>query len=227
MVVQYIFTIIFLALAFGLTIGLFESRVEGAECVPVYGGGEVCPKVATAFVDKTVLNKTTGQYVDNLTESDPRFAPQDIAVFRIIIKNTGQVTINEVVVKDVFPQHVSFHSGIGRHENGTVTIEVGELAPGESREFFLRGAVAKQEELPADKTIICPVINRVEMRGKVDEEIFVSDAAQFCVEKQILGKGAVVVPEAKEIPAAGAGSLLLITSSLFTAGVIIRKWATV
>lgn len=216
--VKHAILLCFSALAIGFVLGINEREAYGAECTPIYGGGEVCPKVAIAFIDKAVFNPFTDRFVDNMTESDMRFSPQDIVTFRLIIKNTGEVTINSVTIKDTFPNFVNFLSGIGKHENGLVTIDVGDLGPGETREFILRGQVVPENQLP-DRNLICPVINHAEMRGEVDAEIVVSDTSQLCIEKKVLGV------EAKALPAAGAGSLLLLTSSLTTAGIFLRKFS--
>lgn len=156
------------------------------------------------FVGKPINTKggaQTRDFVDNLSPSDPRFQPSQEVVFRLIVRNTSDVKLTNVEVKDTLPQYVEAVEGPGNFNktSKTIAFNAGDFAPNEEKTYFLTVKFVSQDKLPADRSIVC-VVNRAHAsaNGVSDE-----DTAQFCVEKQ--------VKEAKQVPAAGpeAGIILL------------------
>ena len=132
---------------------------------------------------------TDADYVDNLSPSDPRFSPEQEVFFKIKIKNTSDVKINDVTVKDLLPDFVDFKEGPGDFDKDsrTLTIDAGDLEVDEEKLFFVKVKVVEQDELPADQGILC-VVNKAQA---FDDDVSDEDTAQFCVEKEVLGVTAV------------------------------------
>lgn len=210
-----------------LTFSFAVSSEVFADCTPLYGGGVTCPSRGEISIDKFVANPTTGLFVDNLTEFDPKFAPLQEVTFRILIKNTGDTNIEEVEIKDLMPDFVSFVSGPGEFnqsegKNGTLTFKIFNLAPNETREYWVRGKAFSDADLP--ENTICKLPNRAQARASEDR--FDEDIAEFCIEKKVLGKGEPT--QIKEIPKTGFNPSLVVFSAgttLLGLGIIIRRKA--
>lgn len=184
-------------------------------CVPVYGGGVNCPKSGQVLIDKLVQNPSTGIFVDNLGPSDPKYKPQQVVTFRLIVKNSGDQKLESVTVKDTLPQFVDFMTGPGNFDKNShvLTFTVNNLAGGESQTFEIKGRTSHPAVLPESKNIVCPV-NTVDASAGDQKD---HDEAQFCIEK----KQAVPVvpkagPEGVLLTLAGFGSALI-------AGLKLRK----
>jgi uncharacterized repeat protein (TIGR01451 family) len=200
------------SLVFGLSLGLIENKVEGVECTPIYGGGEVCPNVQID-VDKDIARPDNGDFVENLIETDPKYKANNIIAFRIQVRNTGQTLLKDVKITDILPPELNFHSGAGRLENGKLVIGAGDLEVGESREFIIRTSVVSENEIVKTE---CNIVNSVEAKGKDNgNDVTSTDTTRFCIEKKVV----------EELPEAGAGSLLLLTASLTGVGIALRKYA--
>ena len=178
-----------------------------------YGGPEPSLSIMIdKMVAKPIATKggsTDQDYVDNLSPSDPRFLPDQEVFFKIKVKNTSDVKINDITVKDFLPDFVDFKEGPGDFDKDsrTLTIAAGDLEVDEEKLFFVKVKVVEQDELPADQGISCIVNKAQAFDGGVSDE----DTAQFCIEKEVLGVTA--VPSAG--PELGA---LLLTGQLTTLG---------
>lgn len=197
-----------------------------ADCTPLYGGGVTCPRRGEILIDKTVQNPSDGIMVDNLTQFDSKYAPDQNVSFRIRIKNTGDQTLDEVQIKDLMPDFVSFTSGPGTFNqseghNGTLTFTINNLAPSETRDYWVYGKTFSAGNLP--NNLICKLQNRAQARASSDR--FAEDIAEFCVEKNALGvtKGGLQI---KEVPKTGPEAFALAgLSSIFGIGIYLRKKA--
>ena len=211
------------------------NTVASAQCVPLYGGGQTCPAVNIA-INKTVQNPQTNAFVDNLGVNDPKFSAEQIATFQLIVSNTGGASIGRVIIRDVFPQFVSFISGPGNFDNNTktLTFEVTNLTPGESRTFTLQGRIVPEGQLPSNVGVACVVNQSV---VTMDDGRSASDNAQLCIERKVLGgqpgvpsKEVQIFPPSKVevIPVTGVElfSLLGFASSGLV-GFVLRKKATI
>ena len=201
-----------------LTTFIAKTSADGG-CVPVYGGGVSCPKEGQVLIDKKVRNPSTGIFVDNLGLADPKYRPLWIVTFRLYVKNSGNQTLDRVIVTDKIPQFVDFMSGPGNYDAGgrTLTFTVSNLLGGSTRTFDIKGRIVHQAVLPAEKSIICPV-NVAEAQSDSQKD---RDESQFCVEKEM------VVPT---VPKAGPEHWILSAiglSTVFVTGVYLRKKALI
>lgn len=197
--------------------GTSEGPYGGGGCVPVYGGGVQCPRVGQVLVDKKVRNPATGIFVDNLGLSDPKYLPQQVITFQIIVKNSGNDTISGVNVTDNIPQFIDFMSGPGSYDSKAriISFTVSNLEGGNSQTFEVKGRVVHSAVLPTEKSIICPV-NVIDASTNSQKD---HDESQFCIEKQI------VVPT---VPKAGPEHWIVSLGGLsivFGFGVYFRKKA--
>lgn len=185
-----------------------------------YGGpGPSKSILIDKLVGKPTQNKggtTDVSYVDNLSASDPRFAPGQDVFFKLAVKNTSDVTLTNVEVKEFVPSFVSPLEGPGGFDSAsrTITFNAGDFAVNEEKTYVLKMRVAAQNELPADRGIVC-LVNKAQASGS---NVFDEDTSQFCVEKQVVGAG--------QVPSAGpeAGLLLLGFNALAAgAGIWLRR----
>lgn len=226
-----LFTIVF------FSIFLFALKVENtnaAGCTPIYGGGESCPGYSFSiqkYVQKP--GKGTGNFVNNLSINDPKYAPNQNVTFQVTLKNTGSKKISTITVADVFPKYLSFVSGPGNFNTKTKTLvfTVSNLDPGENTTYNIVGKTADTNNLP-DEGVICQIKNQA---IATDSSGGVSRASsEFCLQKQVLGaqeptetKGGLKVmpaPQLSTTPATGPEMLplaLLIPAAL--GGLLIRR----
>lgn len=212
----------------GLILSAFfvAGKVNASGCTPLYGGGVTCPRRGEILIDKQVRKPTQDIFVDNLTEFDTKFSPEQEVVFRILVKNTGDDTIDEVQVKDIMPDFISFVSGPGNFDkneskNGTLTFYINNLTPSETREYWIYGKVFAAGDLP--ENVICKLQNRAQARASSDR--FDEDVAELCTEKGTVTKGGITVAE---IPKTGPEGILLTLASLSSilgAGFVLRRKA--
>lgn len=183
-----------IALAAGMA--LLASPVFAQSCTTQYGGSTTCMP-SDLIINKQVQNPVNGVFVDNLTVSDPTFAPAANVLFQLTIQNTSGQTFDPVTVKDVFPSYLTFVSGPGTYDSGsnTLTMTMNNLIAGESRTVQV---MAKVNSL--DKSIVC-VNNYAEAR---DDAVgrFDSDTAEVCLATNVLGT--------TTLPVAGFNDYLLL-----------------
>ncbi|PIZ63760.1 hypothetical protein COY16_01085 [Candidatus Roizmanbacteria bacterium CG_4_10_14_0_2_um_filter_39_13] len=140
------------------------------------------------IVDKMVMtgNQTKGGqevYVDNLSPSDPRFAPGAQVTFQIKVKNTSDVSLYNIHVNDILPEWVDAVEGPGDYDGSTRTISwtYPELKSGEGKLEKITVQIKPQDQLPADKGLMC-MNNKA--TAKTDNA-YDEDTSQFCLEKQV------------------------------------------
>lgn len=172
-----IFTLIFIGFQ---VLGLISVKAQYA---PPYG--EV-PPAGQILVDKEIRNPwakkgAADEYVDNLgpQPQDYHFAPGEKVDFKIIVKNTGNINISKVEVKDTLPSYVDYMLGSGepKRDIREITFIHGELKPDEVWQIEFSGKVFPAQEVPAD---IC-VVNKAQVTGDNQTD---SDTAQLCISKE-------------------------------------------
>lgn len=229
-----VFFITAIALVTSVSFALINATLTDAQCTPLYGGGQTCPSVNIA-VNKAVQHPQSNAFVDNLGVNDPKFSAEQVVTFQIVVTNTAGASIGRVIVRDVFPQFVSFISGPGNFDNNTktLTFEVTSLAAGESRTFTLQGRVVPEDQLAQNVGVAC-VVNQAVVT--MDDGRSASDNAQLCIERKVLGgqpgvpsKEVQVFPPSKVeiIPVTGPNVLQI--AALATAGLlgfVLRKRAS-
>ncbi len=157
-------------------------------------------------------------FVDNLSPSDPRFAPEQQIVFRLKVKNTSDMALKGVEVKDFVPAFLTPVSVPGSFDaaSRTITFNAGDFAMGEEKIYFLTMKIFSQNQMPADKGVICE-INKAQATTK---EVFDEDSSQFCIEKQVLG--------VQHVPSAGPEmglALMGLEFGLLGVGITLKKRA--
>lgn len=213
----------YLAALTGFLLLASKAYADGT-CTPLYGGGVTCPRRGEIVIDKQVRNPVNDIFVDNLTQFDNKFSPEQLVTFRIQVKNTGDQTLDEIKVKDIMPDFLSFVDGPGTFDqneakNGTLNFTINNLASSETREYWVRGRVFADKDVPKD--LICKLQNRAQARASGDR--FSEDTAEYCVEKVTgVTKGGLPL---KEVPKTGPEAILsfLGLSSILSAGVYLRK----
>ena len=175
---------------------------------PIFKGNTV----QSATKGGIVAAPTAGQvqYVDNLTPSDVRFQPGMEIMFKIRVKNTSSVVINDVMVNDKVPLYVEPIEGPGAYDANTriISFNAGSFNPNEERTYYFKMQWASQDKLASDRGLIC-VSNyaRAYTNSASDD-----DTAQACVEKQVVG--------VKEAPKAGPEmTLILVAGQLGVLGI--------
>ncbi|PJC30446.1 hypothetical protein CO051_05650 [Candidatus Roizmanbacteria bacterium CG_4_9_14_0_2_um_filter_39_13] len=140
------------------------------------------------IVDKMVMtgNQTKGGqavYVDNLSPSDPRFAPGAQVTFQVKVKNTSDITLSNIQIKDILPNWVDAVEGPGEYDANTRTISwtYPELKSGEGKLEKITVQIKPQDQLPADQGLMC-MNNKA--TAKTDN-VYDEDTSQFCLEKQV------------------------------------------
>lgn len=165
--------------------------------------------------------KTTNvDFVDNLFVSDPRFAPGQDVFFKLIVKNTSNVTLTNVTVKDFVPFYIEPVEGPGSFDAGTrtVTFNAGNFTSREEKTYIFKMSVFNQGDLPSDKGLFC-LVNKSQASN---DKAFDQDTAQFCIEKQLPSTPKIIT----KIPSTGPelGIILLSFEGLaLTAGLMLRK----
>ncbi len=212
---------------FFVTTALFAGAASvvnagGSKCEVIYGGGyyggEICDERISFNIDKQVQKPTKGgEFVNNLGANDEKFAPGATIAFRIIIKNTGDTTIENINVVDTLPDHLTWVSG-GRNNGKEVTYSLERLNPGQSHTGTITVKAAESNNLPTDRSVTCVVNNvRATQNGHS-----ATDSTQLCIEKNQPQKdgGPVVqqTPPLKQTPQTGAGILSL--AALIPAGAL-------
>lgn len=180
-----------------------------------YGQYNPPPPTQSILIDKWVA-KPTGQtkggvtdyeYVDNLSPSDPRFSAQQYVMFRLKVKNTSSVILNNVTVKDYIPAYLYPAEGPGNYDSNsrTVVFNAGDFAPDEEKWYYLKMQVVPVNQMPADKGLFCVTNKAQAYNDKTSDE----DTAQLCIEKQVS------IPPGKPVPQAGPEmGILLMTGQL-------------
>ena len=226
-------TTIALTGAFLATAGIALADGTGygtSNCQVIYGGGQVCPTSLQFSLDKKVQNPTKGgDFIDNLGFNDAKYLPGSEIAFKMIVKNTGDTTIDQLTVIDTLPSNLSFTAGVGNYDQNmrTVTYIIKNLPKGESNEQTIVAKIDGTDKLPQDQGVMC-LTNKAKAtdnNGNVAD-----DASAFCIQKQ-----AVTIPDKnmpkvynsvppKSIPNTGPEMLPLIgLIPAGIAGLVLRK----
>jgi len=181
-------------------LAFMASPVFAQTCTTQYGGQygttQTCMP-ADLTINKQVQNPVTGNFVENLSASDPTYTAGSNVLFQLIIKNSSGQTFDPVTVKDILPPYLTFVSGPGTYDAGTrtLTFTMNNLIAGETRTAQIMAKVGA-----LDKSMVC-VNNYAEAR---DDAVgrFDSDNAQLCLGSNVLG--------ATTLPVAGFNDYLLL-----------------
>ncbi len=155
-----------------------------AACETNYGGGQTCTFNKRFDIDKDVRLEGDNEWKDKVigVEKD------DVIEFRIKIENTGEVSVDNMEMKDFLPDELVKVSG-------NLTEEWDDFGAGDSREFKIKAAV-KSSEFDKENFEKC-VVNKAVVKFDGDEEG--SDTATVCYGEL----------EITELPKTGAGNVAL------------------
>lgn len=186
---------VFLCLSFG------AGSVMADQYGP-YGGPEEQKEI---LIDKMVgmpidvKGGTSVQYVDNIAADDYLFSSNEAVYFRLLVRNTSDVRLEDVVISDFAPDYFGLIENPGDVEGDVLTLNAGDFEPNEEKVFIIRGRV--DTSIPAGTTC---VTNRARAEsGDVADE----DTSQFCIQSE----GGIEIPP-ETIPEAGAAEGVLISS---------------
>lgn len=218
-------------LALGFLFLAAKANAGSSNCQIVYGGGEVCEKQVKFTINKLVQKpgKGGGEFVENLTIADPRYAPDQNVNFKIVVENTGDTDITNLNIADNFGEFLSFVAGVGNANVGAkeVNFVIGKLNKGQKVEYIITVKTADSSNLPQNQAVSC-TFNTVKATSQ--DGATAEDNSQVCIEKNVLG--AVPTPQVfekvtiKEVPATGPellGLFALIPAGV--AGIYLRKIA--
>jgi uncharacterized repeat protein (TIGR01451 family) len=168
------------------------------------------------IVDKMVQKPGTSDYVDNLSVSDPRFAPGQTVLFKVTIKNTSTTTFGGMTAKDFVPDYLTPVEGPGTFDSTARTIswDAGAFAVDEQKTYYFKMQINSQANLPADKGLFC-LVNKAQAWSNTTTD---DDSSQFCIEKQVTG--------APKVPAAGPELGILLLSgevALMGVGIYLKR----
>ena len=116
------------------------------------------PEVPNFTIEKTVrnINQGTG-FVEGVSA-----APSDVVEFQIVIRNTGNVNLTNVIGRDVLPTKLTFKTGTmlidGANAGcdscyfGTTGVNLGTLVPNQAKTVIFRADVASQSQFTVGTT---------------------------------------------------------------------------
>lgn len=212
----------------GLLVAAFTVTPKAfADCQAIYGGSQNCTTSFTFSVQKLVQNpgKGGGNFVNNLSINDAKYAPSQTVNFKINVTNTSSQTIPTITIKDVFPQYLNYATGSGSFnaDSNTLSFTVENLKAGETRSFGVTGKVADALALPSDQGVVCLInqANGTDSNGAVN-----ASSSQFCVAKQVLGSSFPTVSTTTVTTTPATGPEMLPIMALIPgglAGLFLRK----
>lgn len=160
------------------TPGVVHAQATNS-CSPIANGGKTCLTTGDFSINKTVLNPQTNKFVENLSITDPKYAPGYNISFTIVVTNKTNGELKDVTVTDTMPQYVTYVTSDGSYDSSkkTVTFTLGTLAKGATKTYDIQGKIQDAGQLPS--SIVC-VANQV-LAAKGNKQA--SDHTQFCIAK--------------------------------------------
>jgi uncharacterized repeat protein (TIGR01451 family) len=116
--------------------------------------------------------------------NDPKYTPGQTVPFQLAVTNTGNTTLNNVTVQDIFPQYVTYVSGNGTYDANTktLTFTIGTLNAGQTQTFIVQGQVVAASQIPGNNGITCVVNQSIASDNGAQSQ----DNAQFCIQQPVL-----------------------------------------
>ncbi|MFA6814586.1 MAG: hypothetical protein WCR60_03510 [Patescibacteria group bacterium] len=173
----------YLLIAAGLLL-LAVNFANARECYTIYGGGEVCEN-GDISLDKKVFNPEANEYWDNIAASSYTFAPEQEVKFRLRIKNTADVEVDGVRLKDDFARLIDYMVYIGadgkeypvEFKDNVLKFDFDDVAADEEITVYFNAHFKGGSDLPVGTTCIT---NKAEAYSREDD-VSDSDYASFCV----------------------------------------------
>lgn len=175
-----------LSLASLLSMALTPQQAHAQQvpaCLNLYNGGISCSQSDLFDVEKTVQNPKDGTFVQILEPNQTRIQPGNTMIFRIVITNTSEKTLENIQITDQFSDTLRFttsQKGTFNESDNRLTYTIDSLPKGESETFDLQATIKPESELPSVTGPLC-AINVVSATQAKESE---SANVQFCIEKQ-------------------------------------------
>jgi len=174
------------------------SEAKAKTCHTVYGGtyngDEVCES-GVVDVDKSIWKPEVkkdnqvifGKFVPTLDSSEYTFKPGEEVLFELVVKNSSDIKLDKIILRDILPLYVEFVSAEGgKVHDRTVEFEEAGL---ESGKTFTKTIKTKVVDNPP--TGITCVTNKAEVYAPEDDSSK-TDTTSFCIshgegDKRVLG----------------------------------------
>lgn len=168
-------------------------------------------------VDKKIASESGG-FVDHFGVDDYHFQAEDKIFFEIKVTNSSDEDLENVEVKDTFPEYVVYVSGLGswNASDKTLSWTIDSLKKGETKRHVVSAKIVSRDQLFEGVGTRCDIDSRpIENRARAwKDEKWDEDTAKFCIEKKVLEK---------KIPEAGPADTSLILFASILAGLV--GWA--
>jgi len=172
-----------------------------ASCEDVYGGGERCIINKSFRIEKEVRIKGDSTWREKVILEDL----DDIVEFRITVRNTGELEVDDVKMEDILPDELKRVGGSG------LTETFDNFKPGDSEKFIIEAELTDDAK---DENKSDCFVNRARVIYK--DHVEGEDVATVCVE----------VGEISELPETGFDTLTILTVlglGSMALGIVIRK----
>ena len=172
-----------------------------ASCEDVYGGGERCIINKSFRIEKEVRIKGDSTWREKVILEDL----DDIVEFRITVRNTGELEVDDVKMEDILPDELKRVGGSG------LTEDFDNFKPGDSEKFVIEAELT--DDAKDEKKANC-FVNRAKVIYK--DHVEGEDVATVCVE----------TGEISELPETGFDTLTVLTAlglGSMALGIVIRK----
>lgn len=218
----------------GIVIFMNLATVASANQYDPYDGTNPSPDI---LIDKEVSypyrlsdGSYEWRYAENLSSTDHRYTARDEFYFKLKVKNTSDVNLNNVMIKDFKPGYIYFIDDVDygyiTEDGKEFVINAGSFSPNQEKTYYIKAKVYNESDLPSDKSVICQVNNAKAYNNDVSDD----DNAQYCLEHETISnqpkeERKFVNPPAR-IPETGTplGALVMLTSAVSAAvGMRLRK----
>lgn len=194
--------VLFITLILGFLVVVLAPKSVFAKCEQEYGGGETCIYNKSFNIDKQVRLEGDDDWEDKVTGVEEG----DEIEFRIRVKNTGEITVDDMKMKDSLPDGL-------KKISGDLTEEWDDFEPGETKTFRITVEV-EDEEFDRDSPFSDCYVN--EARVYFDGEEEGKAEAAVCITGD----------EITELPETGADATLLMTIAGLSSlglGIVLKK----
>lgn len=191
---------------------ILVNPVMARSCHTVYGGGEVCES-CNLIVDKEIWNPTKNEYWDNIDSSYYTFKAGEEIKFKIMIKNTSDIKVNNVEIKEYLPSYLDYvsasiaedgHSYEWRSNERYVLYFMGSLDPDQTKTAYVTVRVKGENDIPVG---ISTLTNKA--YGYSSNECSDTNYANFAIKRE--GKGTVLGTTS---PETGNNNLILMIEGM-------------
>jgi uncharacterized repeat protein (TIGR01451 family) len=149
-------------------------------CAPINGGGPACVQYRDFSVNKQIQAPDKKSFQDNLTAPNTRFSAGQMITFRLIVRNTSNNQLKNIIVTDTLPTYLTFINGDGTYNfnNRTFSATVATIEKGQSKTLALNVKVVPANNLPTSPSPVCLSNLATAKQGNNTSQ----DTAVFCID---------------------------------------------